>query len=257
MPKDESPIGYIETYTQNDGYVQIPVYEPGLSGRHVEEMYRTNTDSGVGFIPLAPDNEAAHNFQEIPTQNHGVRAPHDHYGVFHLIDGVEGGDTNIEDDDWSGWSTKEQGNGGYITTDTSYVYNGTHSLRMKAQGSNNTVSNEIQAIANANTTKTVDIGYALWHDFESRYHDGKVLIFDDGTLIIDDFFDNQDLSEWFEYHIEWDWPNDQYVLHNVTDGTSNRKDLQNSANGFDEFRVTCSTGDDTDTEAHIDYFYEK
>lgn len=70
-------IGTVEIDTQNNGTVQVPVFDTGDSGSDVYEMVRIQTGSGIGFIPVISDiNASSYPYIRIQTENYGICALH-------------------------------------------------------------------------------------------------------------------------------------------------------------------------------------
>jgi hypothetical protein len=73
-------IGTIQLQSQNDGVVDVPVFETGDSSSEVYEFLRIQTGSGIGFIPVTNTNDATYPFLRVQTQNNGVVAVTDTAG---------------------------------------------------------------------------------------------------------------------------------------------------------------------------------
>lgn len=69
-------IGTIGLETQNNGTVQVPVFDTADAGSDVHTMWRVQTASGTGFIPLVDPTDAAFPYLRVQSQNHGVVAVH-------------------------------------------------------------------------------------------------------------------------------------------------------------------------------------
>lgn len=70
-------IGTIGLQTQNNGVINVPVFESGDSSGSVYEMVRVQTASGVGFIPAVDPADASFPYVRVQTENYGVLALHD------------------------------------------------------------------------------------------------------------------------------------------------------------------------------------
>lgn len=73
-------IGTIQLQSQNNGVVDVPIFETGDSSSEVYEFLRIQTGSGIGFIPVTNTNDATYSFLRVQTQNNGVVAVTDTAG---------------------------------------------------------------------------------------------------------------------------------------------------------------------------------
>jgi len=73
-------IGTIQLQSQNNGVVDVPVFETGDSSSEVYEFVRVETASGVGFIPVTDTGNATYPYLRIQSQNNGVVAVTDTAG---------------------------------------------------------------------------------------------------------------------------------------------------------------------------------
>jgi len=69
-------IGTIRLQTQNNGTVDVPVFDTGDSGSSVYEFVRVQTAGGTGFIPVVDPADANFPYLRVQSQNQGVVAVH-------------------------------------------------------------------------------------------------------------------------------------------------------------------------------------
>ena len=67
-------IGTIRVDTQNNGTVDVPVFETGDSSSDIYEFVRVETASGTGFIPVTDTGNAAYPYLRVQSQNNGIVA---------------------------------------------------------------------------------------------------------------------------------------------------------------------------------------
>lgn len=67
-------IGTIKVETQNNGTVDVPVFETGDSSSEIYEFVRVETASGTGFIPVTDTGNAAYPYLRVQSQNNGIVA---------------------------------------------------------------------------------------------------------------------------------------------------------------------------------------
>lgn len=75
-------IGTIGVETQNNGTVKVPVFDTADAGSGVHTMWRVQTASGVGFVPLVDPADANLSYIRVQSQNHGVVAVHNKASLF-------------------------------------------------------------------------------------------------------------------------------------------------------------------------------
>lgn len=69
-------IGTIRLQTQNNGTVDVPVFDTGDSGSSVYEFVRVQTAGGTGFIPVVDPADASYPYLRVQSQNQGIVAVH-------------------------------------------------------------------------------------------------------------------------------------------------------------------------------------
>lgn len=67
-------IGTIRVDTQNNGTVDVPVFETGDSSSDIYEFVRVETASGTGFIPVTDTGNAAYPYLRVQSENNGIVA---------------------------------------------------------------------------------------------------------------------------------------------------------------------------------------
>lgn len=91
-------IGTIEFETQNNGTVELPVYETADFGPNVYDYLRVQTESGIGAIPITNVNDASYEFVRFQTNSHDVTAAHHcpvkKDSIYPIWEGFEDGDIN-------------------------------------------------------------------------------------------------------------------------------------------------------------------
>lgn len=87
-------IGTIRVETQNDGTVDVPVFDTGDSGSDVYEFVRVQTEGGTGFIPVVDPADASFPYLRVQSQNNGVVAVHDEAQLINIL-------SNYLEDDWN------------------------------------------------------------------------------------------------------------------------------------------------------------
>jgi len=99
-------IGTIRLQTQNNGTVDVPVFDTGDSGSSVYEFVRVQTAGGTGFIPA----DASYPYLRVQTQNNGIVAVNDTatlggtYDGFTMIDDWEDQETTTPlSPNWGEW----------------------------------------------------------------------------------------------------------------------------------------------------------
>lgn len=93
-------IGTVGVQTQNNGTVSVPVFDTADAGSDVYTMWRVQTASGIGFIPLVDPASASYNYLRVQTENQGVVAVHNEASLlqYSVVD-------SFADTDFSEWST--------------------------------------------------------------------------------------------------------------------------------------------------------
>lgn len=80
--------------TQGSGTVTVPVFELGDSGSSVLEIFRLETGSGTGFIPLVDPANSNFPYLRVQSQNQGVVAVHNEVALTITADVVYNEGTN-------------------------------------------------------------------------------------------------------------------------------------------------------------------
>lgn len=112
-------IGTIGVETQNNGTVKVPVFDTADAGSDVHTMWRVQTASGVGFVPLVATGDASFPYIRVQSQNHGVVAVHKDPSLleqFYTKDGYNL-DLRKEDDSLVWQQELNNGAGAYMNDD--------------------------------------------------------------------------------------------------------------------------------------------
>lgn len=114
-------IGTIEVQTQNNGIVQLPVFDTGDDGSEVYDMVRAQTASGTGFIPMVDPADAKFPYLRVQTENHNVLAAHNSPDF--IIDDFEDNDLSEYQSNTGNWTVTSAGptsprNGTYYLTNS-------------------------------------------------------------------------------------------------------------------------------------------
>lgn len=232
-------MGTIELQTQNNGIVELPIYEDGAFGGRViddgtYEMLQVETlanyTGDAGFIPLVDPSEAAYPYVRVQTENHGVLAVNDNYENVDIIDSFEDGDLS----EYSPPSDSGQGenrdvqSGGFAgppPDGDKYMYNTSNTIYpdggiLSASGLDNYFSypgtlrvavyitgNGAPAFGfavpdtlNDNASFRVEIPGNGASGFELE--DGGATL-GDAFLEVGSGFDKIDANEWYEIEIRW------------------------------------------------------
>jgi len=110
-------IGTIRLQTQNNGTVDVPVFNTGDSGSSVYEFVRVHTASGTGFIPVTDPADAQYPYLRVQSQNQGVVAVHNDAVTEVIVDGFEDGDIS-----------EYSGDTGIYSVVTDRTYSGSYAL---------------------------------------------------------------------------------------------------------------------------------
>lgn len=88
-------IGTIRLQTQNNGTVDVPVFDVGDSGSSVYEFVRVQTAGGTGFIPVVDPADASFPYLRVQSQNQGVVAVHNEASLFGYTDNFNTFDSSV------------------------------------------------------------------------------------------------------------------------------------------------------------------
>lgn len=114
-------IGTVKLETQNNGTVDVPVFDTADAGSSVYDMVRVQAGSNVGFIPFVDTSTAAYPYLRVQSQNHGIVAAHNKAKLAQIIDSAEDGDVS----EYSGVGADTFGD---ITTSNSRATDGSLSI---------------------------------------------------------------------------------------------------------------------------------
>lgn len=197
-------IGTVEVQTQNNGVVQIPIFETGDSGSNVYEFVRVQTPSGVGFIPLVDPADASFPYIRVQSENNGVVAVHNEAQLINYLDLVYIGEDGVTTfrafsrDGTEVWSTSLDN----LPTKSEVNYNGevlpshlnestdTSIYQLSGSDGSQTAKNTISQTGSSNGTQAIDgqrvliaystsgpVRFELWN----WSTDTQVWSFDDGS----------------------------------------------------------------------------
>lgn len=265
-------IGTAKVQTENNGVVELPVFDLGDSGSEMYEIVRVDTDGGVGFIPTAGLDIATEDYLRIQTENNGTLGFDREANI--LIDDFEDGDFTItqaaQDRGWSGW----QGSGDAgVTINSSGLIDGTYSAKLNIGAGesesigithSSSVTHDIQVkVYNHNDTADDTAGV----DIDVNEPNGNTLmqvVFDDDDgnneedVFVVDGNGAQNIGAWdsgviYTVTFEPDFPNDQYTatVSGVGSHTANFEDNV-SASDWGEMFLACVAGDSENREVDFD-----